>query len=263
MIFPKNFRSESRVVSIGDVHGRLEALRSAIESVKDPETAQLVLLGDYVHRGPDSRGVLDYLCRLEAEHPFKELIMLPGNHDVMLTEAVKDPRSAAAGDWAGNRCYMTIVNEYPGWDIEAGATDLAGSYPEQLRKRMSGELPLWHKNGDLLFIHAGVHPNMPDYANFPKKPYHPCLPLWVRYEFLGHEGGHMGPDGEPVFVIHGHTKLETHAVDELEKYALMGVDRDYVSLDTSHTDGFMMFDAEGESFSLNFVCPTASPEPVA
>ena len=93
---PSGMRTARRVVALADVHGRLDALKAAIAAIPDPAGAELVLLGDYVHRGPDSRGVLDYLCALEENHPFADLILLPGNHDHMLFETSIRPHGDGA-----------------------------------------------------------------------------------------------------------------------------------------------------------------------
>ncbi len=48
--------------AIGDIHGSLLTLRALIEEQMAPSKDDLlVFLGDYVDRGPESRGVLDYL----------------------------------------------------------------------------------------------------------------------------------------------------------------------------------------------------------
>lgn len=61
---------------IGDIHGMLRPLRALTGAIAaaDPQ-ARLVFAGDYVNRGPDSRGVLDYLLTL------KDARFVRGNHD--------------------------------------------------------------------------------------------------------------------------------------------------------------------------------------
>lgn len=68
---------------IGDVHGDAARLRAALSEV--PSDRRVVLLGDYVDRGPDSRRVLDSL--VEAKARLRErLVLLRGNHEVTLLE---------------------------------------------------------------------------------------------------------------------------------------------------------------------------------
>src|SRR5262249_22446677 len=74
-----------RHLAIGDVHGCLTALRRLAEFVPfDPGEDVLVTLGDYVDRGPDSRGVLDWLIAYKGKG---KLVPLRGNHEVMMLAA--------------------------------------------------------------------------------------------------------------------------------------------------------------------------------
>jgi serine/threonine protein phosphatase 1 len=73
-----------RTLAIGDIHGCALAFRVLLDAVAPEPDDQVVTLGDYVDRGPDSRGVLDRLIRLEREC---RLVALLGNHDEMLLQA--------------------------------------------------------------------------------------------------------------------------------------------------------------------------------
>ena len=70
-----------RVIAIGDIHGCSVALQSLLEILGPTESDTIVTLGDYVNRGPDSRGVLDQLIDLQR---CCRLIPLLGNHDDLL-----------------------------------------------------------------------------------------------------------------------------------------------------------------------------------
>ena len=50
--------------AIGDIHGELEALEGLIEALPLRGDDRLIFMGDYVDRGPDSRGVVEYLVDL-------------------------------------------------------------------------------------------------------------------------------------------------------------------------------------------------------
>jgi serine/threonine protein phosphatase 1 len=73
-----------RTLAIGDIHGCLMSLQSLAAAVSFQPTDRLILLGDYVDRGPDSRGVLDWILEQRAT---MEVIALRGNHEVMMLEA--------------------------------------------------------------------------------------------------------------------------------------------------------------------------------
>ena len=70
----------SRLLAIGDIHGCREELELLLETVDPGKTDRLVTLGDYVDRGPDSKGVVDRLLALDDE---TQWIPLLGNHDQM------------------------------------------------------------------------------------------------------------------------------------------------------------------------------------
>ena len=74
----------SRLFAIGDIHGCRVALDALLGSLQLCDEDRLVFLGDYVDRGPDSRGVLERLIELEAtgRHVF-----LRGNHEAWMLNA--------------------------------------------------------------------------------------------------------------------------------------------------------------------------------
>ncbi|MDX1944100.1 MAG: metallophosphoesterase family protein [Pirellulaceae bacterium] len=86
--------SMGRVIAIGDIHGCAAALRAVLAEVQPTADDILVPLGDYVDRGPDSRGVIETLLELETTC---QLRPLKGNHEIMLLEAVARPD--IAGPW--------------------------------------------------------------------------------------------------------------------------------------------------------------------
>ena len=68
---------------IGDIHGCLDEMACLVESLPKRAGDRIVFLGDYVDRGPDSRGVLSYLIDLQARAN-QDVIFLKGNHEDML-----------------------------------------------------------------------------------------------------------------------------------------------------------------------------------
>jgi len=69
--------------AVGDIHGRLEKLERLLAALPLQPEDRLVFLGDYVDRGPDSRGVVDRLIRVAAERP---CVFLMGNHESMFLD---------------------------------------------------------------------------------------------------------------------------------------------------------------------------------
>jgi serine/threonine protein phosphatase 1 len=76
--------SLKRTIAIGDIHGCSAALRAILHAIAPAPDDLIVTLGDYVDRGPDSRGVLDRLIELARQC---RLIAILGNHDDMLVQA--------------------------------------------------------------------------------------------------------------------------------------------------------------------------------
>ncbi len=77
----------ARTLAIGDVHGCLTALDTLLEFVQLQPDDTLIFLGDYVDRGPNSRGVVERLVELSAR---PHTIFLRGNHDLWMENARED-----------------------------------------------------------------------------------------------------------------------------------------------------------------------------
>lgn len=77
----------ARTIAVGDVHGCSQALRAIVDAIQPTADDTLVFLGDYVDRGPDSRGVLDFVLDLEKRC---RVVPLLGNHELMLLEAAEN-----------------------------------------------------------------------------------------------------------------------------------------------------------------------------
>jgi serine/threonine protein phosphatase 1 len=84
-----------RTIAIGDIHGCLAALEAVLAAVRPRAEDTVVTLGDYIDRGPDSRGVIERLLRLGREC---RLVPLLGNHDEMLLK-LYDGQSELYVDW--------------------------------------------------------------------------------------------------------------------------------------------------------------------
>ncbi len=76
--------SMPRTLAIGDIHGCLTALKTVVDAAQIEPEDLLITLGDYVDRGPDSRGVLDWLIE---KHRGGRLVAIRGNHDLMMSQA--------------------------------------------------------------------------------------------------------------------------------------------------------------------------------
>jgi serine/threonine protein phosphatase 1 len=79
-----------RLIAIGDIHGCANALRTLLAAIDPQPTDTVVTLGDYVNKGPDSKGVLDLLIALSGH---SQLIPILGNHDELMLQS----RQGSAG----------------------------------------------------------------------------------------------------------------------------------------------------------------------
>lgn len=78
----------ARTIAIGDIHGCATALRALIDAIDPQPDDTIITLGDYIDRGPDSRGVIETLIALKRRCC---LIPLMGNHEEMFAEAFRGP----------------------------------------------------------------------------------------------------------------------------------------------------------------------------
>jgi len=148
-----------RVLAIGDIHGCLTAFDTLLADVQLTPADLIVTLGDYVDRGPDSRGVLDRLIGLSATH---QLVALRGNHDIMMMNA---RAGEDYSDWlrVGGRQTLASYSD----SIEGGSLELVPeshwAFLEQTRD--------WYETDTHFFVHANVYPDM-DLADQPSYMLH-------------------------------------------------------------------------------------------
>lgn len=141
-----------RVLAIGDIHGCSRALDALLAAVSTQPADRIVTLGDYVDRGPDTRGVLD---RLLALHAAGRLVALRGNHEQMMCEARRD-RGALRG-WLACGGRQALVSYSP---TPAGPGSLA-DVPERHWEFLENALVDWHETETHFFVHANAHPDVP------------------------------------------------------------------------------------------------------
>ncbi len=136
-----------RIIAIGDIHGHAVALAALIRLVELQPADTLVTLGDYVDRGPDSKGVLDQL--IELEHRCK-LIPLLGNHEEMMLGA-KEGRDNFKF-WMQFGGDVALDSYGPGRNM-----DLVPWEHWQFLRR----LRLLQESDRHFFVHANYFPNRP------------------------------------------------------------------------------------------------------
>lgn len=188
--------------AIGDVHGRLDLLSEMHDQIaRDREARKaadwrIIHLGDYVDRGPDSKGVLEFIAA--AMDRDRRVLALAGNHDVGFRE-------------------FLVPGEFPGIFLKHGGPETARSYGVELdlssrdtllagQRALIDAVPARHaaflrdlgfsaEFGDFFFCHAGIRPGVPLDAQDKEDL------VWIRQDFLDHAGLH------PKVIVHGHTPV--------------------------------------------------------
>lgn len=183
-----------RMLVISDIHGEREKLEALLEKANyDKQKDQLILLGDYVDRGPDSRGVLDKVMELHAQGA----ITLMGNHDHMMVRSFAQDKGVIER-WfrIGGQQTLGSYGHAAGGQ-ESGAPETLQLTP-QLERHIAflSGLACYHETADYIFVHGGVHPTTPLHETDP------YTLMWIRDEF------HKGYQGDKT-VVFGHTPTES------------------------------------------------------
>lgn len=206
-----------RVYAIGDVHGYAGLLRAMHEAIArdlaedSADEAHIVHLGDYVDRGPDSKGVIDVLMVARDLDDGVVRHFLRGNHEDGMFEFMDDPLHAAWLKWGGVETLASYGIAFDG-DVERAAAALRASISGEHLAFYDG-LALSHEIGDYFFAHAGVDPFKPFDAQTRKDL------TRIRQPFLS---WHKEADYVPLArrVVHGHTI----AKEPIERPHRVGVD---------------------------------------
>ncbi len=173
-----------RILAISDIHGELELFNELLEKVNyNPSRDQLILLGDYIDRGPDSKGVLDRVVKLKDEGA----IVLRGNHDEMMVNVVEG-RPGALERWERNGALATLQ----GYDstIKSMTNPLTKEFTAHVNFIRS--LDYYYETEDYIFVHAGVEPGVPIEAVPTNKL------VWIREAFYNVYNGEKT-------IVFGHT----------------------------------------------------------
>jgi serine/threonine protein phosphatase 1 len=142
-----------RTIAIGDIHGCADALTALVGAIRPGPEDTVVLMGDYIDRGPDSRRVLDQLVALEKQC---WLVPLLGDHEEMLLDALRE--TSAIKRWLSCGGVETLRSY--GWSRGGARRPLADWFPEFHRAFLAGCQP-YHETDTHLFVHAGYLPELP------------------------------------------------------------------------------------------------------
>jgi serine/threonine protein phosphatase 1 len=189
---------------IGDIHGRVDLLSRLVKLIEADAAAhkvknqELLFLGDYIDRGVDSKGVIDFLLAGLPSNMKKTF--LRGNHDDAMLRFL-DGDLDQTHDWLLLGGTATLVSYGTNPFRSNVIQDLKALHAAVLEK-----MPAPHRaflaatgidatRGDYFFVHAGIRPGIPlDRQTVEDR-------LWIRYDFLGSTLKHEK------MIVHGHSIL--------------------------------------------------------
>ncbi len=156
-----------KIYAVGDIHGMLSKLERLLDRIPFREDRdRLVFLGDYVDRGPDSRGVVNRVLRLITEG--LDVVCLRGNHEIMMENYLRDEDVAFFLVNGGS----STVHSY-----SVGNEDGRCIVPDAHKNFLRG-LKKFYETDDYLFVHAGFRPGVPVADQTDEDVY------WIRNEFI-------------------------------------------------------------------------------
>jgi serine/threonine protein phosphatase 1 len=179
-----------RLIAIGDIHGCIHALDALLDAIRPTLGDQLVVLGDFIDGGRDTKDVVHRLISLEREC---ELVVIEGNHEEMLLSAIENPKLRQHWLEVGG---IHTLNSY----AYLGGID---AIPAEHLAFIQRARP-WHETDRFLFTHANYDPELgmadqPDYL--------------LRWALL--EPPYPGPHISGKTVIVGHTEQKDGEILDL------------------------------------------------
>jgi serine/threonine protein phosphatase 1 len=181
---PRKKNKHMRLIAIGDIHGHREKLDNLLHQIQPREEDRFVFLGDYIDRGPDSRGVIEDLIDFRLLYP--KTIFLRGNHEQLLIDTLIScrviegtPLHKISPEWRKDVKYETDAMLF----VKNGGDKTLKNYDAEVvrdgfKHTLIGTLPqshigfltdtkLYYEYGDFLFVHANTDPLNPLEENDP------------------------------------------------------------------------------------------------
>jgi len=199
---PASIPRRVRIYAVGDIHGRADLLDRLLGQIaRDARSApgfnnNLIFLGDYVDRGPQSREVIDRLSA--GPLPGFGAIYLRGNHETAMLDFLTGQSPGLA--WLNYGGVATLES----YGVRVFGSAAHAQQPASLRQALQQRLPRAHLSflnhlrpyvtvGDYFFAHAGVRPGVPLQQQTADDL------MWIRDPFLN-SSADFGK-----IVVHGHT----------------------------------------------------------
>ncbi len=183
-----------RRIAIGDIHGCNRTFRTLLERLAPARGDEIVLLGDLIDRGPDSKGVVDTV--MELRQSGVSVVALLGNHEQAFLASLRDPDVLPRWlhPYGGEATAISFGVGYP-WDLDE-------TYLNFFR-----EMPLYYEVDGYLFVHAGLDFGVADPLSARESM--TLIRHWeddVNYDWLGERR-----------ILYGHTPRPKHLIEGMHR----------------------------------------------
>jgi serine/threonine protein phosphatase 1 len=168
-----------RIIAVGDIHGCIATLKQLMYNIDPSVDDTIIFLGDYIDRGTNSKGVIDYIIELKEQR--FNIICLRGNHEQLFMESITDKN--IENDWLRNGGLNTLES----FSVLSYA-ELPSLYKEFLCSTIH-----YYKIDKFVFVHAGLNLNV-------ENPF-----LDLEYMLWGRKKNQDWHKLNGHIVIHGHT----------------------------------------------------------
>ncbi|WP_308737464.1 metallophosphoesterase family protein [Paenibacillus sp. PCH8] len=187
---------------MSDIHGCYDEFNALLQHVDyNPIQDELILLGDYVDRGPSSKQVIEQIMELHQKH---HIIVLKGNHDAMMVKALNHDVEEYDQHWIRNGGLQTIASyldltydeQQIDWNAFTEAKKWIRTHYEH-HLRFLEQLPLVYEIPGYIFVHAGINPDIEDWRSQSERDF-----IWIRESFYSR------PTRVTETVVFGHTPVK-------------------------------------------------------
>jgi serine/threonine protein phosphatase 1 len=193
----------SRILMISDIHGCIKPFNELLDAVKYiPTEDKLILLGDYVDRGPQSKETVERVKELVKNY---NVIALRGNHDQRLIDLIRTDSEEVQTKFFEHGGMQTLQSYCPFMTDDCNE-ELIKQAEEYVRDHFNTHiaflesLPLYHEDLYHIYVHAGLNPK---YANWREQSDYDFM--YIKGEF------HQSKPFTEKPIIFGHTRtIELH-----------------------------------------------------
>jgi serine/threonine protein phosphatase 1 len=148
-------KAHTELIVVGDVHGDISRLRRFFDYVKQEEVT-IVMVGDYINRGPRSKDVLDLLLA-EKRKRLHKLILLRGNHEQALLDFLDGGHISDFTRHGG----LATIKSYISNDTTDAVSEFISSFPVE-HLTLVRSTKSYYRDGEIFVSHAGFNTENPN-----------------------------------------------------------------------------------------------------